>query len=464
MDRWIIAANQHLIKFVRTEMHNYRLYNVVRHMLQFLEQLTNWYVRLNRSRMKGEEGPQEQFTSLNTLFDVLLNTTIMMSCITPFLSEYIYQNLKNGISQGDKNYFADSIHFLQIPQYEDKLLNERIEKMVERMQSAIEIGRKIRDQKNKSIKTPLSKVTIVHSDKQAGEDLITLSSYIKDELNCLEFEVQPNEAEYVVYLSQPEHKEIGSVLKNKYTKDFKEKLNNLGREEILEYLKNGKVNIMGVDIQEGWLQISKKFNEKYSKDEALGVDSSLDMSVMLYMVLDDKLKQKGMAREIVNKVQKLRKASGLNIDDQVEVFYSVPKKDGSVLNQVVAENSENIRSSLRTPFLSSEAHLQSQFVKIAETDYVNPENEADVVHLIICTPNVSFDNAKLQAKYGHLNVDKVNFVNDIKSYVTAFSLDSLRKRVEANGGKLSFKLNDTQVELKVKEDFFFSAFEQVSSK
>jgi isoleucyl-tRNA synthetase len=248
MDRWIIAANQHLIKFVRTEMDNYRLYNVVKHMLQFLEQLTNWYVRLNRSRMKGEEGPQEQLTSLNTLFDVLLNTTIMMSCITPFLSEYIYQNMKNGISADDKNYFADSIHFLNIPQYEDKLLNERIEKMVERMQSAIEIGRKIRDQKNKSIKTPLSKVTIVHGDKQVGEDLQTLASYIKDELNCLEFEVQPNEAEYVVYLSQPEHKEIGQVLKNKYTKDLKEKLNNLGREDILEYLKNGKVTIMGVEV------------------------------------------------------------------------------------------------------------------------------------------------------------------------------------------------------------------------
>lgn len=90
MDRWIIAANQNLIKFVRNEMDNYRLYNVVRHMLQFLEQLTNWYVRLNRSRMKGEESVQDQFTSLNTLFDVLLNTTIMMSCITPFLTEYIY--------------------------------------------------------------------------------------------------------------------------------------------------------------------------------------------------------------------------------------------------------------------------------------------------------------------------------------------------------------------------------------
>ena len=103
-------------------------------------------------------------------------------------------------------------------------------------------------------------------------------------------------------------------------------------------------------------------------------------------------------------------------------------------------------------------------MKIAETEYVNPENESDVVHLVICTPNVSFDNAKLLAKYGHLNVEKVNFVNDIKSYVTAFGLESLRKRVEANGGKLSFKLNGTDVELKVKEDFFFSAFDQVSSK
>jgi isoleucyl-tRNA synthetase len=208
MDKWIITANQHLIQFVREEMDNYRLYNVVKHMLQFLEQLTNWYVRLNRSRMKGEEGPEEQFTSLNTLFDVLLNTTIMMSCITPFLSEYVYQNMRNGIHNADPLY-AESIHFLSIPNYQEGLINDRIEKMVDRMQSAIEIGRKIRDQKNKSIKTPLSKVTIVHSDKLVGEDLVTLAGYIKDELNCLEFEIQTNEAEFVEYLSEPDHKLIG---------------------------------------------------------------------------------------------------------------------------------------------------------------------------------------------------------------------------------------------------------------
>lgn len=67
--------------------------------------------------MKGEEGIEQQHTSLNTLFDVLLNTTIMMSCITPFLSEYIYQNLKNGIDTVDNTYYGESIHFLRIPEY-----------------------------------------------------------------------------------------------------------------------------------------------------------------------------------------------------------------------------------------------------------------------------------------------------------------------------------------------------------
>jgi len=90
-DNWIIAANQNLIKFVRHEMDTYKLFNVVRPTLDFLEDLTNWYVRLNRPRMKGDDNTDDdQFNSLNTLYDVLLNATILMSPITPFLSEHIF--------------------------------------------------------------------------------------------------------------------------------------------------------------------------------------------------------------------------------------------------------------------------------------------------------------------------------------------------------------------------------------
>ena len=112
MDRWIISANQNLIKLVRHEMDHYKLYNVVRPLLTFLESLTNWYVRLNRTRMKGEDGIEEQKRSLNILFDVLLTTTVLMASITPFLTEHMYQNLRNGIDEKDKDLYAESIHIL----------------------------------------------------------------------------------------------------------------------------------------------------------------------------------------------------------------------------------------------------------------------------------------------------------------------------------------------------------------
>jgi isoleucyl-tRNA synthetase len=111
--------------------------------------------------MKGDEGVKEQILALNTLFDVLLNTSILMSSITPFLSEFIYQNLRNGICEDNTQYQAKSIHFLGIPEANEDLINERIEKMVSRMQQAIEIGRKLRDENKISIRFPLRRVTIV---------------------------------------------------------------------------------------------------------------------------------------------------------------------------------------------------------------------------------------------------------------------------------------------------------------
>ena len=352
MDKWIIAANQNLIKYVRHEMDNYRLYNVVRHMLQFLEQLTNWYVRLNRSRMKGEEGIEEQQLSLNTLFDVLLNSTIIMSCITPFLSEWIYLNLRNGINPEDTTYSADSIHFLSIPSYQEKFINEKIEVMVKRMQSTIELGRKIRDQKTISVKNPLNKVIVVTSDKEEIADLQTLASYIKDELNCLDFHVETNEEEYVQYISNPDHKEMGQALKKAYTKSLKEKVANLSRAQVIEYLKQGKLTLEGVEIQEGWITITKKFNEKYATHPELGVDTNVDSSVMLDLKQDENLKQMGLAREVVNKVQMLRKSTGLNIDDQIEVFYQL-QGDDSVFREAIAKNIAQIRSSVKMPFLDA---------------------------------------------------------------------------------------------------------------
>jgi len=163
LDKYIIASSQHMIKYVRQEMDNYRLYNVVRHLITFLENLTNWYVRLNRSRMKGESSVEDQRTALSVLFDVLLNATRLMAPITPFISEYLYQNLRNGLAEDDPTNKA-SIHFTEVPSFDEALIDEDIIATVERMQSAIEVGRLIRSREVISMKYPLAKVRLIDAD------------------------------------------------------------------------------------------------------------------------------------------------------------------------------------------------------------------------------------------------------------------------------------------------------------
>jgi len=168
-DNWIIAANQNLIKSVRHEMEDYKLYNVVRPTLDFIEDLTNWYVRLNRPRMKGDDNDSaDQFNTLNTLFDVLLNTTTLMAPITPFISEFIYHNMRNGLAD-DSPLKADSIHFIDMPNFDPKLINLDIEDTVKLMQNAIETGRLIRDTKQISMKYPLQRVCLINKDKKVLE-------------------------------------------------------------------------------------------------------------------------------------------------------------------------------------------------------------------------------------------------------------------------------------------------------
>lgn len=185
-----------MIKYVLHEMDNYRLYNVVRHMLTFLENLTNWYVRLNRTRMKGESTVEDQNIALTVLFDVLLSATQLMAPITPFMSEYLYQNLRNGLAENDP-LNKDSIHFTDVPSYSDDLIDEEIETTVGRMQSAIEVGRLIRAKEVISMKYPLAKVRLVDADEKVLAGYVKLQDYIKDELNCVELFTDANEDAYI---------------------------------------------------------------------------------------------------------------------------------------------------------------------------------------------------------------------------------------------------------------------------
>lgn len=162
---------------------------------------------------------------------------------------------------------VDSVHFTQIPDYSEELINPEIEATVKRMQDAIETGRLIRDRIHVSMKYPLRRVKLVDADQNVLNGFKTVEKYIKEELNCLELEFDDKEDEYVLYSCKPDHREIGSVLKQKFNKAFKTALTKLTNEQLKQYLKEGKIEVCGSTVQEGWLKIDKAFKPSYKNSK-----------------------------------------------------------------------------------------------------------------------------------------------------------------------------------------------------
>lgn len=171
MDRWILARCQSLIKLVNEEMAAYRLYTIIPRLLDLIDELTNWYIRFNRRRLKGEDGKEDTQAALNTLFETLFTLcrtmvrssmfshliTLADSCglqssYTPFITENLYQSLRPFIPEDPKAGDTRSIHFLLFPQVKEEYFDVVIERQVKRMQTVIELTRVLRERHNISLK------------------------------------------------------------------------------------------------------------------------------------------------------------------------------------------------------------------------------------------------------------------------------------------------------------------------
>ena len=143
-DMWILSLAQSLIKFVRIEMAEYRLYTVVVILLKFIEQLTNWYIRFNRKRLKGAHGPEDAYHSLCVLHLVLYQQTVLMAPFTPFFTEHLYQNLRLALPADQRK---DTVHSVMIPEPDQSLIRPEIEATVVKLQNVVELARAARDRR-----------------------------------------------------------------------------------------------------------------------------------------------------------------------------------------------------------------------------------------------------------------------------------------------------------------------------
>lgn len=357
MDKWITSFTQSLIQFVMTEMAAYRLYTVVPRLTKFIDHLTNWYVRMNRKRLKGENGVNDCQVALDTLFGVLFDMVRVMAPFTPFLTELMYKTLRQLLPGSS----LESVHFNMIPEPKLNLVDTNIERAVQRMQSVIELGRVVRDRKTIPIKYPLPEMVVIHQDQTYLDDINSLLNYVLEEINIKKVELSSDKERYGITLRvEPDHKILGARLKGDF-KAVTQALKDLNNEQCEKFIADGFVELIGqrVDISEARVIFQAQGNDQYE------AHSDSDVLILLNVTPDQSMLDEGFAREIINRLQKLRKKAHLVPTDEVDVYFSVNKE--SDILRIISSHRDLIESTVKAPLKSINELSPSKPLIIQET-------------------------------------------------------------------------------------------------
>ncbi|KAL6259440.1 hypothetical protein P5V15_009361 [Pogonomyrmex californicus] len=347
MDRWIISFTQSLLAFLKSEMKNYRLYTVVPYLIKYIDNLTNWYVRMNRKRIKGEDNLEDCKNALTTLFLTIYTMVQTYAPFTPFLTEFMFQRLFKWVSSyvPDKN----SVHYQLIPQARKHLIDKNTEKAVSHMQSVIQLGRIVRDRRVIPTKYPLPEIVVIHQNAEVLKDIVSLESYILEELNVKKLIITTDKEKYGVTLrAEPDHKILGARLKSEF-KQITQAIKELSDEQLQKFITMKEIVVQGHKLDEQDLRLMFSFTgptaEQLSKQYEAHSEGSV--LILLDVTADEAMHNEGIAREVINRVQKLRKKARLVPSDEAIAYYEI-KDASSNLAKVIVSHKEFIENATKT--------------------------------------------------------------------------------------------------------------------
>ena len=310
IDKWLIYKYNNLVKNVTYNMENYD-YNKVTHMIQdfVCDDLSNWYIRRNRRRFWGSELDNSKKAVYKTTYDVLVGLCKLIAPISPFTSEEIYKKLTG----------EDSVHLSDYPVCNEKLIDTKLEEKMDLVIDLISIARNIREDAKIKVRQPINEVIFEGKYKELiGE----FENLFKEELNVKNISWENDLSKFVKVELKPNFKEVGKLLGSNLSK-FTAFLNTISEED-MKKLENNELHLEydGIDyaIEPSFVIKSIKANEGYN---AVMLNYK---TVVINSELNQDLINEGIAREIVSKVQNLRKTSEFDIADRIELKYNGPKE------------------------------------------------------------------------------------------------------------------------------------------
>ena len=306
-----------------------------------IDNTTNWYIKLNRRRLKGEYGLDDTTHALNTLFEVLYTLCRGLAPFTPFITDNIYMRLLPHIPQELRGEDDRSVHFLPFPEVREELFDEVVERQFKRMQAVIDLGRISRDRTNKGLKVPLKTLVVIHPDQEYLDDIKSLENYIQEELNVRDLILSTDENKYnVQYSVSADFPVLGKKLKKDAMK-VKKALPTLKTDAIKDFLKTGEILVDGIRLEREDLIVKRGIaKDEKNKDQESNTDD--DVLIILDVASYPELEQEGLAREIIRRVQVLRKTAGLLPTDDVGMEYKVLSDPENIGLEAAFENQRTL--------------------------------------------------------------------------------------------------------------------------
>lgn len=329
-DQWLLSRLQSLLTSVTKEMSEYKLYNVVPALFEFIEDLTNWYIRLNRGRFWVEGKSADKDAAYQTLYQTLYDLTLSMAPFAPFLAEHIYQQLLP-YRPVDSNP-ALSVHLCAYPKPNLYMIQPALEAAVARMQNIILLGRQKRNQVKIKTKVPLARLTIIHQDQSMLDEIARLEDYIKSELNVKNVEYSRDENRFINLFAKPNSPVLGKRLGKNFGA-FRKAIEDLNAAQLNELQEKGSINLDDETFGSEDILI---FREPKPGTEAV---SNRLITIDMDCTLDRALISEGLAREVVSRIQKTRKELGLNVTDRIQIDYSAHGE----LQTAIEEHAEHIK-------------------------------------------------------------------------------------------------------------------------
>lgn len=329
MDKWILSKLNTLVKYVDECLNNYKLTEPSRAMSDFVDELSNWYVRRSRERFWGKDMPQDKVNAYMTLYNVLLTLIKLSAPFVPFMSENIYQNIVRNV---DAN-APESVHLCDFPIVNENYIDKELEENMDLVLSIVVAGRAARNTANIKNRQPISKMYI--KSEKILSNLYT--DIITEELNVKSIEFTKDVSEFTSYNFKPQLRTLGKKY-GKLVPKIGEILKNNDGCKLMKELKEN--NLITFKIEDTNIELTEDdVLIETAQKEGFVSESDKNVTVVINTKLTPELIEEGFVREIISKLQTMRKEADFEVLDRINVYY----KDNEKIANIFQRNLENIK-------------------------------------------------------------------------------------------------------------------------